>query len=82
MSELSLRFTSQNDTGPIFVSLFRPDTGVSTNPVEFTPPLDDKAMDDLRWYLEAFSVWPSGPDYERRLAYRTCHGGLGTRASR
>ncbi|MBM3130234.1 MAG: CHAT domain-containing protein [Chloroflexi bacterium] len=65
MSELSIRFTSENDTAPIFVSLFRPDTGVSTNPVSFAPPLTDKQLADLRWYLEEFSFWPSGPDYER-----------------
>ncbi|MBI5304790.1 MAG: CHAT domain-containing protein, partial [Chloroflexi bacterium] len=63
--ELSLRFTSENDTAPIFVSMFRPDFGVSTNPVSFTPPLDDKQLADLRWYLEDFSFWPSQPDYER-----------------
>jgi tetratricopeptide (TPR) repeat protein len=65
MSELSIRFTSENDAAPIFVSLTRVGTGTYTNPVEFTPPLDDAALADLRWYLEIFSTWPSGPDYER-----------------
>jgi tetratricopeptide (TPR) repeat protein len=65
MSELSLRFTSENESAPISVSLFRPDNGASTSQVAFIPPLDDKQLADLRWYLEEFSFWPSGPDYER-----------------
>ena len=36
-----------------------------TDPVPFEPPLDDAVLDDLRWYLETFSTWPTGPDYER-----------------
>jgi len=63
--ELSIRFTAKDDTAPVSVSLFRPDTGTLTNPALFTPPLDDKTLGELRWYLEEFSGWPSGPDYER-----------------
>ena len=65
MFELSMRFTSENESAPISVSLFRPDTGVSTNPVSFIPPLNERQLIDLRWYLEEYSFWPSGPDYER-----------------
>jgi hypothetical protein len=65
MPELSIRFTAENDTAPISVSLFRLDTGKSTNPAPFTPPLDDVQLGDIRWYLEEFSTWPTGPDYER-----------------
>src|SRR5438093_11939313 len=65
--ELSLRFTSdeKDEQSPIGVSLFRPDAGTMTTPAPFAPPLDDAALDDLRWYLEIFSTWPTGPDYER-----------------
>ncbi len=65
MSELSLRFTSENDSAPIFVSMFRPDSGASTNPVAFTPPLTDPQLVELRWYLESSWHWPTPPDFER-----------------
>ena len=65
MLELSIRFTAENDTAPISVSLFRLDTGKSTNQAPFAPPLDDVQLGDIRWYLEEFSTWPTGPDYER-----------------
>jgi hypothetical protein len=67
MLELSVRFTSdeKDETSPIGVSLSRPDTGTATNPVPFAPPLDDANLADLRWYLEVFSGWPTGPDYKR-----------------
>ena len=67
MLELSVRFTSDEkvEDSPISLSLFRPDGGVSTNPAPFDPPLDDAVLADLRWYLEVFSSWPTGPDYVR-----------------
>lgn len=67
MLELSLRFQSdeKDQDSPIGVSLFRPDTGNSTQLAEFEPPLDDAVLADLRWYLETFSIWPTGPDYVR-----------------
>lgn len=66
-TELSVRFTTDDDQadGPIRVSFFRPDSGASTPPVPFDPPLDDAALADIRWYLEVFSTWPSGPDFVR-----------------
>ncbi|MDQ2996972.1 MAG: CHAT domain-containing protein, partial [Chloroflexota bacterium] len=65
--ELSLRFTSdeKDDSSPISVALFRLDKGTYTQPVPFSPPLDDPQLADLRWYLEVFATWPTGPDYER-----------------
>ncbi|MCA9946529.1 MAG: CHAT domain-containing protein, partial [Anaerolineales bacterium] len=68
MIELSLQFTTpdeKQEDGPIQVSLFRPDSGVRTEPAAFSPPLDDKILGDIHWYLETFSTWPTGPDYER-----------------
>ncbi|MCG3155988.1 MAG: Photosystem I assembly protein Ycf3 [bacterium] len=67
MLELSLRFQSdeKDQDSPIGVSLFRPDSGNSTQLAEFEPPLDDAVLADLRWYLETFSIWPTGPDYIR-----------------
>jgi hypothetical protein len=77
--ELSLRFTSaENDeNAPIAVTLFRPDAGASTPPAPFAPPLDDKALDELRWYLELFSDWPTGPDFERAEAIESKLGEWG-----
>ena len=63
--ELSIRFTAADEAAPIFVSLFRPDAGVSTNPAAFTPPLDDAILKEIRWYLEVFSTWPAEEDYAR-----------------
>ncbi len=65
--ELSIHFTSdeKDETSPINVRLFRPDSGNWTSAVPFTPPLDDPELADLRWYLEVFTGWPTGPDYER-----------------
>ncbi|MFQ5596374.1 MAG: hypothetical protein ACE5IY_24420, partial [bacterium] len=58
-------FLSRRPHSPITVSLFRPDAGTATEPAPFQPPLDDPDLADLRWYLEIFSTWPTGPDYER-----------------
>lgn len=65
IQELSVRFAADNDDAPLTVSLFRPDSGASTPPAPFTPPLDDAVLADIRWYLEVFSGWPTGPDYDR-----------------
>ncbi|MCL4251296.1 MAG: tetratricopeptide repeat protein [Anaerolineae bacterium] len=64
MPELSVRFTSdeKQPDSPIQVSIFRPDAGVSTNPVPFTPPLDDAVLKEIRWYLEDYSGWPTEVD--------------------
>lgn len=67
MIELSIRFNAdeKQPDGRITVSLFRPGGGVGTDPQAFAPPLDDKILADIHWYLEVFSTWPTGPDYER-----------------
>ena len=67
MNELSVRFNSeqQNDSSQITVSLFRPEAGAMTTPVPFSPPLGDAELAELHWYLEVYSTWPTGPDYER-----------------
>lgn len=67
MLELSLRFESneKQEDAPITVSLFRPDSGNTTQTAKYQPPLDDAVLADLRWYLETFSIWPTGPDYIR-----------------
>ncbi len=31
----------------------------------FIAPLDDRILADIRWYLEMYPQWPSGPDYDR-----------------
>ena len=67
MIELSIHFTSdeKDETSPISVRFFRADTGNWTTDVPFESPLDDAALDDLEWYLEVFSTWPTRPDYKR-----------------
>ncbi|MCB0166363.1 MAG: CHAT domain-containing protein, partial [Anaerolineae bacterium] len=83
MLELSVRFTAADDAAPLSVSLFRPDTGVAADPAPFTPPLDDPELADLRWYLEIFSTWPTGPDYQRaeRIQSRLDEWGRALRTS-
>jgi len=73
MLELSVLFTSTetDPESPIRVSLFRPDSGARTDPVDFTPPIGDDELADLRWYLEVFSTWPTGPDYDRARRIET-----------
>jgi tetratricopeptide (TPR) repeat protein len=65
--EMSVRFTSDEavDSSLIAASLFIPQSGVMSESRPFQPPLDDKVLDDLRWYLETFSIWPTRPDYDR-----------------
>ncbi len=67
MPELSIRFTTdeQAEGTPIQVLLSRPESGASTQPAPFVAPLGDPELADLRWYLEVFASWPTGPDYER-----------------
>lgn len=67
MLELSLRFESneKKEDSPITVSLSHLDAGTSTKPAKYHPPLDNAVLADLRWYLETFSIWPTGPDYIR-----------------
>lgn len=65
MIELTAYFTAKTEDSPLDVRLFRPDTGTWTDPAPFAPPLDDDTLADLRWYLETFAQWPTGPDYER-----------------
>jgi len=68
--ELSIRFrspTSQADDAPLTVSVHVPGLGLASDPFDFAIPLDDKVLDELRWYLELYPQWPVGPDYERAL---------------
>ena len=80
MTELSLRFTSDHENdpdGPIHVAAVRDlAAGTYTDLQPFTPPLSDQQLGDLRWYLEVYSTWPTGPDYIRaeRIESEARHG--------
>ena len=73
MSELRIQFTTRSAVVnneddqplPLYVNLSFPERGLYTDPVPFVLPLDDKDLSEIRWYLELFSAWPSGPDYDR-----------------
>ena len=72
MSELMIQFTAQktksdsdDQSPPLYVGLSFPERGLYTVPVPFALPFDDKVLNEIRWYLEVFSTWPTGPDYER-----------------
>ena len=38
---------------------------MATAPQPWTSPLSDLELADLRWYLELYPTWPSGPDEYR-----------------
>ncbi|MBA3530818.1 MAG: tetratricopeptide repeat protein [Ardenticatenales bacterium] len=65
--ELAVHFLSEEkeEGSPITVDLFRPDKGTRSPAVTFTPPLDDKQLAEIRWYVEEFSTWPTETDHER-----------------
>lgn len=73
MLELSIRLECNESVegSPISASLFRPDTGASIHPIPFEPPLNDAQLGELRWYLEVYSGWPTGPDYDRAQRVET-----------
>ena len=43
----------------------------------FSPPLDEAVLNDLRWYLENYIRWPSGPDFDRAERIETEMEGWG-----
>ncbi len=68
MPELAIRFQSNhqdNADSPIHFTLTWLDAGTFTAPYPFTPPLSEADLREIHWYLEQFSLWPTGPDYER-----------------
>ncbi len=66
-SELRLRFAKVDPSlpfdAPVPVSVHYEEA--ETESFHFANPLADKALTDLRWYLEQYWFWPSGPDYDR-----------------
>lgn len=68
MPELAITFQSnhqENPDGRIQVALRWVEAGTFTDPQPFTPPLADADLREIHWYLEQFSLWPTGPDYDR-----------------
>ena len=65
--ELSLRFERVDKTlpfdAPVPVTVHF--AGADTETFNFLNPLTDKALAELRWYLERYWFWPTGPDYDR-----------------
>ena len=68
MSELAIRFQSAdeaNPDSPIQFTFTRVEAGTYTAPLPFALPLSDADLREIHWYLEDFSKWPTGPDYQR-----------------
>ncbi len=63
--ELVIRFAKSSDDAPIPFSVALPAPGLDPIDDTFVSPLDDKILADIRWYLELYPQWPSGPDYDR-----------------
>ncbi|MBN1955471.1 MAG: tetratricopeptide repeat protein [Anaerolineae bacterium] len=67
MAELSFYFTSneRDETSPIEVALFHADTGEWSAAYPFELPFGPSVLNELRWYLEEYTRWPSTADRER-----------------
>lgn len=65
--ELIARFLSddKDPESPITFSLRCHELSIDTERLAFAAPLTDEELAELRWYLEQYWVWPSGPDYAR-----------------
>ena len=50
---------------PIPFTVRNEGTGESWSEGEFRCPLDEKALGDIRWYLEEYGQWPFGPFRDR-----------------
>ena len=66
MSEpLELRLTVAPKGKKYEVRLYCRELGIDAGPYPLRLPLDDKILEELRWYLEQYPRWPVGPDVER-----------------
>ncbi|NOZ27623.1 MAG: tetratricopeptide repeat protein [Chloroflexi bacterium] len=65
--ELIARFQSdtKDPESPITCSLHCQELYLDSEPAPFITPLTDKELAELRWYLELYWRWPTGPDYAR-----------------
>lgn len=61
--ELTISIT-ETDAG-LQSQVLLPADGLTSLPTEFNLPLDADAMRDIRWYLEDYIKWPTGPDVQR-----------------
>lgn len=65
--ELTARFQSDADQpdSTITFSLHCAELAVDSQRLYFDAPLTDAELAELRWYLEDYPKWPTGPDYAR-----------------
>ena len=77
--ELTARFQSDttDPTSAITFSLHCVELSVDSQRLHFASPLTDGELAELRWYLEAYPKWPTGPDYERAHKLEAEMEGLG-----
>jgi len=67
-AEITLRFAKIENKDadfdvPVPMTVHYDDS--DTESFEFANPLTDKALTELRWYIERYYYWPQGPDYIR-----------------
>lgn len=79
--ELIARFHSDitDPDSPISVALECRDLGLTAEPAPFAGPLADAELAELRWYLESYWRWPTGPDYTRAQKLESELLGMGRR---
>jgi len=63
--ELQLKLTVAPKGKKYEVCLYCRELGIDAGPYPLRLPLDDKVLEELRWYLEQYPRWPVGPDVER-----------------
>ena len=61
--ELNLRFPDPEHVGVYY-------DGRDSNPLDFKAPLDDKAQDEIRWYLETYTIHDYTTDVDGETAGR------------
>jgi len=79
--ELIARFHSDitDPDSPITVALECRELGLTAEPAPFASPLTPAEMGELRWYLEDYWKWPTGPDYARAQKLESDLLGMGRR---
>lgn len=65
LNPLELRVTLTSKGKTTETRLDCNELGIDAGPFRFKAPLDEKALTELRWYLEQYIRWPVGPDVER-----------------
>jgi len=62
IAPLELRLKIEAHDGALRAGVRFPEPDLDAGPFPFSPPLDEQVREQLRWYLEAYSRWPTGEE--------------------